>query len=203
VIISHAHIDHTGYLPKLVREGFTGPVYCTHPTADLMELMLLDSAKLQEEEARFAQKKGYSKHTNPKPLYTEEDAQASFKLLRSYDYNEEVQLHEHIKIVFRDAGHLLGSAITEVIIQGKTQTKRIVFSGDLGRYNQAILNTPYPVPQADVLFIESTYGNTDNKDSDPALDLTRIVNEAFQRGGILLIPAFAVGRTQGLLYYLR
>src|SRR5690606_25622536 len=111
-------------------------------------------------------------------------------------YDEEIQIHQRVKIIYRNAGHLLGSAITEVIVTGDTQTKKIVFSGDLGRYNQQILNTPYPITQADILFIESTYGNTDNVDTDPAIDLTRIVNESFQRGGILVIPAFAVGRTQ-------
>lgn len=203
VIISHAHIDHTGYLPKLVQEGYNGPVYCTEPTAELMEIMLLDAAKLQEEEAAYARKKGYSKHVNPKPLYTQADAEASFSLLRPYGYDEEIQIHQRVKIIYRDAGHLLGSAITEVIVTGDTQTKKMVFSGDLGRYNQLILNTPYPITQADILFIESTYGNTDNVDTDPAIDLTRIVNESFQRGGILVIPAFAVGRTQSLLYHLQ
>jgi metallo-beta-lactamase family protein len=203
VVISHAHIDHTGYLPKLVKDGFNGPIYCTHPTADLMEIMLLDSAKLQEEEATYAAKKGFSKHERPQPLYKEEDAKAVFPLLKSFGYNETVKIHDRIEIIYRDAGHLLGSAITEVFIQGETQRKKFVFSGDLGRYQQAMLYPPATIEQADVLFVESTYGNKDNPFDDPEDDFVRIANETFNRGGVLLIPAFAVGRTQSTLYYLR
>jgi metallo-beta-lactamase family protein len=203
VVISHAHIDHTGYLPKLVKDGFNGPIYCTAPTADLMEIMLLDSAKLQEEEAEYARKKGYSKHENPEPLYGEKDARNTFPLFRIHTYQERIAIHDNVEIVFHDAGHLLGSAITEVFIKGKEQIKKIVFSGDIGRYQQAMLREPSAIDQADVLFIESTYGNKPNPYDDPEDDLTRIVNETFQRGGVLIIPAFAVGRTQGFLYYLR
>jgi metallo-beta-lactamase family protein len=203
VVISHAHIDHTGYLPKLVHDGFKGPVYCTQPTAELMEIMLLDSAKLQEEEAEFAKRKGYSKHANPEPLYTEEDAKAAIQLIRTIKYDEYLAIHDNVKIIFRDAGHLLGSAITEMFIKGDTQQKKLVFSGDIGRYHQAMLRQPVEVESADVLFIESTYGSTDNAQIDPEPELTRITNETFARGGVLVIPAFAVGRTQGLLYYLR
>jgi metallo-beta-lactamase family protein len=203
VILSHAHIDHIGYLPKLVKEGFEGPVYCTHPTADLLEILLLDSAKLQEEEALFAEKKGYSKHEHPKPLYTEEDVKKVFPLIRSFGYNETISIHHTVDIVYHDAGHLLGSAITEVFIRGDHQQKKLVFSGDLGRFTSAMLHPPATIKEADILFVESTYGNKSNPFDDPMDDLTRIVNETFQRGGVLLIPAFAVGRTQGLLYYLR
>jgi len=203
VIISHAHIDHTGYLPKLVKDGFQGPIYCTHPTADLMEIMLLDSAKLQEEEADYAKRKGYSRHEHPQPLYGEEDAKAVFPLLKSYGYNELIKINDCIEIMYRDAGHLLGSAITEVFIKGDDQRKKIVFSGDLGRYQQAMLHPPATIEQADVLFIESTYGNKDNAFDDPEDDFIRIANDTFDRGGVLLIPAFAVGRTQSTLYYLR
>jgi metallo-beta-lactamase family protein len=202
IVISHAHIDHTGYLPKLVKEGYLGPIYCTKPTADLMELMLLDSAKLQEEEAEFARKKGYSKHTNPEPLYRAVDAQNVFPLIRKYHYGERIQLSERIEIMFHDAGHLLGSAITEVFVKGESQTKKIVFSGDLGRSADIMLNAPTHIDEADVLFIESTYGNKDNPASDPDGDLERIINETFARNGVVLIPAFAVGRTQVLLYFL-
>jgi metallo-beta-lactamase family protein len=203
VVISHAHIDHTGYLPKLVKDGFKGTIYCTHPTADLIEILLLDSAKLQEEEAQYARAKGYSKHENPKALYTEEDAKAVFPLLKSYGYDQLVKIHERIEIMYRDAGHLLGSAITEIFIQGDSQRKKLVFSGDLGRYQQAMLHPPAAIEQADVLFVESTYGNKDNPFDDPTDDFVRIANETFDRDGVLLIPAFAVGRTQSTLYYLR
>ena len=202
VVISHAHIDHTGYLPKLVKEGFSGPIYCTPPTADLMELMLLDSAKLQEEEAYFALKKGYSKHESPQPLYTTVDAQHVFPLLQTFGYGERITLHKNVDIVFRDAGHLLGAAITEVFIKGDLQKKKIVFSGDLGRMNDPMLNSPTPIDETDVLFIESTYGNKDNPSHEPEKELERIINETFQNNGVVLIPAFAVGRTQVLLHFL-
>ncbi len=201
VVISHAHIDHTGYLPRLVREGFNGPIYCTRPTADLMEIMLLDAAKLQEEEASFASSKGYSKHEKPLPLYSTEDAQAVFPLLERYDYGQRISINDRIDIVYRDAGHLLGSAITELYIKGDSQTKKVVFSGDLGRNKDAMLRPPSVIEEADVLFIESTYGNKANPALDPEGDLERIVKETFERKGVVLIPAFAVGRTQVLLYY--
>ncbi len=203
VVLSHAHIDHTGYLPKLVKEGFTGPVYCTPPTADLMEIMLLDSAKLQQEEAEYAGKKGYSKHTNPLALYSEDDVRNVFPLFKKFDYNNRFKIHDSVEIIYRDAGHLLGSAITEMFIKSDYQTKKIVFSGDIGRYDQLMLPPPTAIDHADILFIESTYGTKDNPFDDPEEDLTRIVNETFERGGVLVIPAFAVGRTQSLLFYFR
>lgn len=201
VVISHAHIDHTGYLPKLVREGFDGPIYCTHPTADLMELMLLDAAKLQEEEASFAASKGYSKHAHPKPLYTTADAESVFPLLKAFSFGEKVVLSDRVHIIFNEAGHLLGAAITEVFIRGDQQQKKIVFSGDLGRSNDFMMRPPAMIREADILFIESTYGDRSHPHGDPADDLERIANETFQRNGVLLIPAFAVGRTQLLLYH--
>lgn len=202
IVISHAHIDHTGYLPRLVKEGYAGPIYCTRPTADLMEIMLLDAAKLQEEEASFAFSKGYSKHSNPQPLYRAEDAEAVMPLLKRYDYDQGIPINDNIDIVYRDAGHLLGSAITELYVKGDHQTKKIVFSGDLGRNHDAMLRPPTIIDEADILFIESTYGNKQNPALDPAGDLERIVKETCERKGVVLIPAFAVGRTQVLLYYL-
>jgi metallo-beta-lactamase family protein len=202
VVISHAHIDHTGYLPKLAKEGFKGPVYCTSATADLMKIMLLDSAKLQEEEAAFAYRRGYSKHAKPKPLYTAEDTKSSFELISEQTYQSKIKIHDRVTIQFHNAGHLLGAAITEVFIQGDHSKKKIVFSGDLGRQNDAMLYEPAKIANTDALFIESTYGNKDNPFVDPEIDLARIVNETFFNKGVLLIPAFAVGRTQELLYYL-
>lgn len=202
VIISHAHIDHTGYLPRLVAQGYNGKVYCTYPTGDLMEIMLMDSAKLQEEEASYARKKGYSKHADPQPLYNTDDVKQALRLLERHNFNETIHISRDIRIVFRNAGHLLGAAITEIIIKGDTQEKKIVFSGDLGRQNDVMLFPPAEVKEADVLFIESTYGNTSNPGVDPSEVLAGIINRTFQRGGVVLIPAFAVGRTQTLLYYL-
>lgn len=201
IVISHAHIDHTGYLPKIVKEGFNGPIFCSYPTADLMEIMLLDSAKLQEEEASFAHKKGYSKHANPLPLYDAEDAKRVLPLLKRFNYDERIQVSDRIEIIYRDAGHLLGSAITELFLKGDNQTKKIVFSGDIGRANDAMLRPPTTIDEADILFIESTYGNKDNPSLDPAAELEKIVNNSVRKG-VLIIPAFAVGRTQVLLYYL-
>jgi metallo-beta-lactamase family protein len=202
IIISHAHIDHTGYLPRIVQEGFKGPIYCTRPTADLMELMLLDSAKLQEEEALYAFKKGYSKHSPPKPLYTSEDAYRVLHLLKPFNFDENIKISDRIDITYRGAGHLLGAAITEMYVQGNQQKKKIVFSGDLGRYQDTMLHPPTDIEEADILFVESTYGNKDNPINDPAAELERIVNQTTSNRGVLLIPAFAVGRTQLLLYHL-
>lgn len=202
VVISHAHIDHSGYLPRLVRDGFSGKIFCTAPTAELLRIMLLDSAKLQEEEAAFARKKGYSRHTNPRPLYTSADAERVFPLIHTLGYHETVPIHESVSIQFRDAGHLLGSAITEIFITGDTQTKKLVFSGDLGRQTDAMLHRPETIAEADIVFVESTYGTRNNPVSDPLPELEAIVKDSVQRNGVLLIPAFAVGRTQVLLYYL-
>lgn len=201
VVISHGHIDHTGFLPRLVKEGFAGPVYCTKPTADLIELLLLDSSKLQEEEALYAASKGYSRHSRPEPLYYTADAQRVFPMVKKFDYGVEIPLHDRVSIKYHAAGHMLGAAITEMFIKGDTQQKTLVFSGDLGRYSDALLPPPERIKHADVLFIESTYGHKDNNPGDPAVELGRIVRQTFSNGGVLLIPAFAVGRTQALLYY--
>lgn len=201
VVISHGHIDHTGYLPRLVREGFNGPIYCTKPTADLIELLLLDSAKLQEEEALYAASKGYSRHSNPEPLYYTEDARKVFPMLKKFDFGVSIPLSDHVTIKYHPAGHMLGAAITEMTINGNTQQKTIVFSGDLGRKSDAILPPPEKMQKADILFIESTYGHKDNANVNPSEELARVARQTFHNGGVLLIPAFAVGRTQTLLYH--
>lgn len=201
VIITHAHIDHSGYLPLLVKEGFSGPVYCTQATASLLEILLKDAAKLQEEEAEFARKKGYSKHNPPKPLFTIKDAELALDLLEPYEYETTANISPTIQAKFLDAGHILGSSIVSLNLIGSTQSKTIVFSGDLGRYDQPLLYNPTAVHKADILFVESTYGDRLNKEDNPAARLAEVVNQAFQRNGCLLIPSFAVGRTQLLLYY--
>ncbi len=203
VIITHAHIDHTGYLPKLVKEGFSGPIYTTGATFDLMKIMLLDSAKLQEEEAAWAKKKGYSKHEEPEPLYDTGDAESVFPLVKSCDYGCEKKIHPRITVKFRNAGHILGAATVELVIKGTRETKRIVFSGDLGRFKDPMLYPPEPVKKADILFIESTYGNRENPIDHPLEQFAGVVNLAMERGGCLLIPAFSVGRTQLLMYYMK
>lgn len=201
IIITHAHIDHSGYLPLLVKEGFSGPVYCTSATASLLEILLKDAAKLQEEEAEFAKKKGYSKHNPPKPLFTVKDAEQALTLLKSVEYKNSVSINPTIQATFSDAGHILGSSIVSLDIFGPIQKKTIVFSGDLGRYDQPLLYDPASIKKADVLFVESTYGDRLNKEESPANKLAEIVNQAFEQQGCLLIPSFAVGRTQLLLYY--
>ncbi|GAA3977053.1 MBL fold metallo-hydrolase [Hymenobacter antarcticus] len=204
VILTHAHIDHSGYLPKLVRDGFRGRILCTEATADLLSIMLLDSAKLQEEEAAYANKKGYSRHHPAEPLYTQADVEHMLPLVESVAYDAPVALLDGLlTLTFRDAGHILGSAIVELEVQGAQQRKKLVFSGDLGRYDNPVLFDPTPITSADVLLVESTYGDRDARIEDPEAEMVQVVTEAMARGGVLLIAAFAVGRTQTLLYFLK
>lgn len=203
VVISHCHIDHTGYLPRIFKEGYSGKVYCTQASKDLMEIMLLDSAKLQEEEAEYAFKKGYSKHEKPAALYSVEDVNDMLPSLQGYGYKQSIALSPQINIKFHDAGHVLGSAIVEIDIIGDTQKKKFVFSGDLGRYNKPILRNPSAISKADILLVESTYGNKENPADNPIKKLGEVVNEAFEKQGCLLVPAFSVGRTQTLIYYFK
>ncbi len=203
VLITHAHIDHTGYLPRLVRQGYSGPVLCTRPTEELMQIMLMDSAKLQEEEAAFARKKGYSKHENPQPLYNTRDVENVLPLIKSYDFGDTIKLFDGIEIRFHNASHILGASLIEIILRGDTQEKRILFSGDLGRNEDILLYPPAAFHHADILVMESTYGDRDNPQGDHLDELADVINRAMSRGGCLLIPAFAVGRTQTLLYYMK
>ncbi len=203
VLITHAHIDHIGYLPRLYREGFRGNVICTQATKALMRIMLLDSAKLQEEEAEFAARKGYSKHPKPEPLYTTDDVNALLPLVRGYEFNTSVGVLSGVEILFRYAGHILGAASIEMTVKGDTQSKKIVFSGDLGRYNNPILYDPATISDADVLLVESTYGDKDNAVDHPEDKLAEIINETIAKGGCIVIPAFAVGRSQAILHYLQ
>ncbi|MBJ6111634.1 MBL fold metallo-hydrolase [Hymenobacter sp. BT523] len=204
VILTHAHLDHSGYLPKLVKDGFRGRILCTEATADLLSIMLLDSAKLQEEEAAYANHKGYSKHRPALPLYTQADVAQVLALVESVAYEAPLALlGGRLTLTFRDAGHILGSAIAELDVQGEHQRRHLVFSGDLGRYDNPVLHDPARVAHADVLLVESTYGDRNTRLADPESALARVVNEALDRGGVLLIAAFAVGRTQALLYYLK
>lgn len=200
VLITHAHIDHTGYLPRLVKDGFSGKIFCTLATEELIKIELLDAAKLQEEEALFALKKGYSKHEKPEPLFTTQDAKAVFTLVESYPWEKWIDLTENLKFCFQRASHILGAAHIELDIIGKTQTKRIVFSGDIGRFEDPVLKPAVPPKKADILLIESTYGNRTNPMQDVEGELEKIANEALENG-CLIVPAFAVGRTQSLLFY--
>ncbi len=201
VVITHAHIDHTGYLPRLVKDGFSGKIICTAATEDLMQIMLLDAAKLQEEEALFALKQGYSKHNKPEPLFDTDDAKLVMQLVESHPFKTEVKLFPDVSITLYNAGHILGAAIVEMKLKGNTQQKKIVFSGDLGRYNDPIMYDPEVMSQAEILLTESTYGDRLNPMADVDGQLTKIVNEVYGNNGVLVIPAFAVGRSQLLIYY--
>src|SRR5436190_15711932 len=204
VLLTHAHIDHTGYLPRFVRDGFKGPVYATAPTADLLKLLLPDSARLQEEDAEYANRKGFSKHSPALPLYTEQDANAALKLIQKVSYQQDVRLNKFLAARFIPAGHILGSSFIEVrITEQDRDPVKVVFSGDLGRYDEPILNDPAPETDADYLLIESTYGDRLHDHTNPKDRLAEIINETAARGGKIIIPAFAVGRTQSLVYFLR
>ncbi len=202
VVITHAHIDHIGYLPRLVRDGFSGKIICTAATEDLMKIMLMDAAKLQEEEALFAFKRGYSKHNKPEPLFTTDNAKMVLTLVESHPFKKEIPLIKQASVRFHNSGHILGSAFAEFKIHGRKEEKTIVFSGDLGRYNDPVMFAPDAITEADVLIVESTYGNKLNPQLDVEEQLTKILNEACANNGTLVIPAFALGRTQSLVYYL-
>lgn len=203
VILTHAHLDHTGYLPKLCKSGYRKDIFCTEPTSDLIQLLLRDSAKLQEEEAEFARKKGYSKHNPPLPLYTLEDVETVFPLLRPVGFHAEINLTENISFKYHYAGHILGAAFIEINFKGDHQTKKIVFSGDLGRYQDPVLYPPDTIPaNTDIVLVETTYGNKIKKLDHVKEHLASTINNAFNNNGVVLIPAFSVGRTQLILWYL-
>jgi metallo-beta-lactamase family protein len=207
VVITHAHVDHTAYLPRLVRLGFGGPVYCTKGTADLLKLLLPDSARLQEEEAEYRNRKALTRHEPALPLYTEEDARAAIKLIRTCpNTGEPTEVAPGMRAGFHIAGHILGSSLVLLELDGAGadgKGRRVLFSGDLGHYDQPIIRDPVAPPACDYMLVESTYGDRLHDPEDPKVALARVVNESAARGGPLLIPSFAVGRTQELLYHLR
>ena len=208
VLLTHAHIDHSGLLPRLAALGFRGPVHCTRATADLLGVLLPDSAYIQEKEAEwanYAKRKTRKQHKNElAPLYTVTQAKEVLKRLRGVGYDKEVQPHPRVRVRFRDAGHILGSAILEVWVEEGGVTRKLVFSGDLGMPGRPILNDPTSIDEADVLLVESTYGNRLHKSLPETVDeLSDAVNDTLTRKkGNVIIPAFAVGRTQDLLYLL-
>ena len=204
VVLSHAHIDHCGRIPLLVKRGFTGDIYCTDATADLLQVMLLDSAYIHEKDAEWQTKKN-ARTGKPavEPLYTVQDAERSLKLVKPILYDQLVELNDQMKIVFNDAGHILGSAITEIWVTENDQTSKIVFSGDLGVTNRPILRDPKKIKKADYLIMESTYGGRLHPENSTSIDrLIHIIIATVKRGGSVIIPAFAVGRTQELIYEL-
>ncbi|MCX7894979.1 MAG: MBL fold metallo-hydrolase [Thermoanaerobaculum sp.] len=204
VILTHAHIDHSGYLPRLVRQGFSGPVYTTPSTRRLLSVLLPDAAHLQEEEAHYANKVGSTKHTPALPLFDTQDASRALGLLQALPFAQPHQLHPGCTFTFYPQGHILGAAAVEVRFKGANgQPVTVYFSGDVGRYEVPILQPPEPFPGSTYLVVESTYGDRLHDGGDPREALAEIISKTTQRGGVVLIPAFAVGRAQEVLYYLR
>lgn len=202
MILSHAHIDHCGRIPLLVKRGFLGKIYCTDATADLLEVMLLDSAHIHEMDAAWQSKRNLRAGKSPvEPLYTTEDAQESLKYIVPILYDQQIQINEDMKIVFNDAGHILGSAITEIWVREDDKESKVVFSGDLGMENRAILRDPTIIKKADCVIMETTYGNRNHEKNSTSINkLIDIVLKTVKRGGSVVIPSFAVGRTQELIF---
>lgn len=198
VVLSHAHLDHSGYLPRLARDGFKGTIYATPATIDLCRLLLADSAHIQESDADFANRHKLSSHTPALPLYTTKDAERVMKQFKAVPYNTPIRLDNGATLTFHQAGHILGASIVQI----DWQERRLVFSGDLGRYNDPVMMDPAAVSQADYLLLESTYGDRRHTQTPPEDVLADIIDRTVRRGGTIVIPAFAVGRAQLLLYML-
>ncbi|MBI4587193.1 MAG: MBL fold metallo-hydrolase [Planctomycetes bacterium] len=204
VVLSHAHIDHSGNLPQLAKAGFTGPIYCTRATQDLCRHMLCDAAHIQEKDVEYVNKKRRRDHKNPfEPLYTIADADACLKQFQGLPYDHPFEVGDGMKVTFRDAGHILGSASVHLDLAENGLQRRLVFTGDIGRPRVPILRDPVPIEAADLLISESTYGNRlHDKDGELKASLRDALSAAFRRRGKVLIPAFSVGRTQTIVYYL-
>lgn len=203
MVLSHAHIDHVGLLPRLVKEGFSGNIYSTPATMDLARILLMDSAKIQSQDADYA-KESNTADDDDGPLYTEEDVIQALSQFKVVEYNEEFEIDPRITLTLTDAGHILGSAAVHLTIIDDGKEYKITFSGDVGRYSDLLLKSPQTFPQADYILLESTYGNSLHKDQDPIEGrLLEIINNTCNiKGGKVIIPAFSVGRTQELLYAL-
>ena len=204
VILSHAHVDHCGRLPLLVKQGFTGPIYCTDATADLLKVMLPDCAHIQQNEAEWQSKKAVRKGLPPvEPMYTMEDANAALKLVEPILYDQLFNINDQMHAVFNDAGHILGSAITELWITENEKTVKLVYTGDIGVDDRPILRDPKKIKKADFVVMESTYGDRLHESNESSIKaLIDIIEETVKRGGNVIIPSFAVGRTQELIYEL-
>lgn len=202
VLLTHAHIDHSGYLPLLYKNGFGGKIHCTEPTLELAEILLSDSAKLQEEEAEFANKKGYSRHHPAKPLYKIQDALEVLQAFETHSFDQTFRINDIIEARFFHAGHILGAASIELNIYTGQGVKSLVFSGDLGPKHSPLHLAPAKPPKTDILFMESTYGGRNHSDQNLENELRKLILESDEKKGCLLIPAFSLGRTQLILYYL-
>lgn len=202
VVLTHAHLDHVGYLPRLVNLGFKGPIYCTAATAELAELILFDSAKIQESDAEYANRKGFSKHKPALPLYTSRDVSDVLDLIETVELDRWFNPTGDIWCRHEDVGHLLGSGFIEVELRKGSRPTRLVFSGDVGRYDAPLYHDPTPPPACDYLICESTYGDRDHPEGNILDELCDVVLESIRRGGVMLVASFAVGRAQQLLYLL-
>ncbi len=205
MILSHAHIDHSGLIPKLVKEGFTGKIFCTPATNDLTKILLEDSATIQRDDTKFINKKRAKMGQPPiEPLYSIDDATASFKLLEKEEYEHWFKVMDGVEAMFTDAGHIIGSAAVHVRVTENGKQTKLTFSGDVGRYGDLILRSPATFPQVDYIVIESTYGNSLHKDVENSIDVLHnwIQKTCVDKKGKLVIPSFSVGRTQELLYLL-
>lgn len=198
IILTHAHIDHSGYIPLLIKQGFQGTIYCSEATFELCKILLPDCGYLQEEEAKYANKKGFSKHKPALPLYTLKEARYSLEFFKPIKRNKKVYLSDTFSFELFNAGHILGSCLVKL----QSRTTSIVFSGDLGRKEDPVMKSLDPLPECDYLVVESTYGNRRHKQENPLEVLKNIVNEAWEQKGVVIIPSFAVGRAQTLLYLL-
>ena len=200
VVLTHAHLDHVGYLPRLVTHGYKGRVFCTAGTKDLCRLVLPDSGRIQEEDARQANKHGYTRHHPALPLYAEVDANRALTQLQPMGYHREIEIVPGVNVKFLPAGHLLGSAFVMTRLHGG---KTILFGGDLGRYSRPVLPDPAPPVQADIVLVESTYGDRDHVADDDGEGLAAVIRDTATRGGKLIVPSFAIGRVEELLYWVK
>jgi metallo-beta-lactamase family protein len=204
LVLTHAHLDHTGLLPRVVKDGYRGPIFANPATIELATLLLKDSAHLQEEDTLHARKGNYTRHPDPQPLYTTVDVDPVLRAMKPMPRTGALDVSPEFHIDSYDAGHILGSSSLVLTITEESKKSVVLFSGDIGRYDQPILNDPVTPPvNADVLLCESTYGDRDHETGDPAELLAAIVNRVAKRGGVIVIPAFAIGRTQTFMYYLR
>lgn len=202
VVLTHAHIDHSGLIPKLVKHGYQGPVHCTKTTLELCNILLPDSAHIQESDAEFANRKGMRAGKSVvEPVYTVDDAYKALQHFRTHEFGEFIEVLPGVQVKFKVAGHILGSAIVELLVNEDGKTTKLIFTGDIGQPNQPIIEDPEVISGADFIVTESTYGNRVHKVYDKEAELAEIITETVAKGGNIVIPAFAVGRTQVLLYY--